>query len=110
MNLVVYPVDDLTRAKAIYSTFLGTEPYADAPYYVGYKVGDREVGLDPNGHKSGITGPIGYVDVDDIGKAVQELVEAGASVRQDAKDVGGGKLIALLDDGAGNVIGLSQNP
>ncbi len=109
-KLVVFPVKDLTSAKAIYGTLLGAEPYVDEAYYVGFRVGDQEIGLDPNGHKSGITGPIAYWDVDDIQKSVQALTEAGASVRQEAKDVGGGKLIALVEDADGNVIGLGQNP
>jgi hypothetical protein len=37
---------------------LGVAPYVDAPYYVGFKVGELEVGLDPNGHRKGQTGPI----------------------------------------------------
>ena len=50
ITLLVYPVKDLTQAKALYSTLLGVEPYVDQPYYVGYRVGDQEIGLDPNGH------------------------------------------------------------
>ncbi len=49
IKLLVYPVKDLTRAKTLYSKFLGTEPYAEAPYYVGFRAGDQEIGLDPNG-------------------------------------------------------------
>jgi catechol 2,3-dioxygenase-like lactoylglutathione lyase family enzyme len=59
ISLVVYPVKDLGKAKALYGKWLGTEPYADAPYYVGFRVGDQEVGLDPNGHKQGMAGPPG---------------------------------------------------
>jgi predicted enzyme related to lactoylglutathione lyase len=56
--LIVYPVQEIERAKAFYSTLLGVAPYVDAPYYVGFKVGELEVGLDPNGHRKGQTGPI----------------------------------------------------
>jgi uncharacterized glyoxalase superfamily protein PhnB len=36
------------------------------------------------------------------------LQEAGATTRQEATDVGGGKLVATVTDADGNVIGLTQ--
>jgi len=47
------PLRDLAKAKAVYRELLGLEPYADEPYYVGFRVGDQELGLDPNGHGKG---------------------------------------------------------
>ena len=29
----------------------------DQPYYVGYNVAGQDIGLDPNGHRQGMTGP-----------------------------------------------------
>jgi predicted enzyme related to lactoylglutathione lyase len=110
IRLLVYPVKDLTRAKALYSKFLGTTPYAEGPYYVGFRVGEQEIGLDPNGHKQGMTGPIGYVYVKDIKKSRQLLLDAGALAHQEIKDVGGGRLIATVKDADGNIIGLVQSP
>ena len=106
INLIVYPVKDLAAAKKLYSTFLGVEPYVDSPYYVGYKVGDQEVGLahgKPNG-------PISYRDVDDIRASLQTLLDAGAQTEQDVRDVGGGLLVVSVKDADGNVIGLRQQP
>ncbi len=108
ITLLVYPVKDLTQAKALYSTLLGVEPYVDQPYYVGYRVGDQEIGLDPNGHDKGTTAPLGYVEVADIKESLQHLLDAGAQLRQDVSDVGGGKLIASVADADGNVTGLLQ--
>lgn len=110
IRLFVYPVKDIARAKTLYSKLLGTEPYADSPYYVGFKVGDQEIGLDPNGHSKGMTGPIDYWEVGDIRESVKEFRAAGAQVQQDVRDVGGGKLIALIKDADGNAIGLAQSP
>lgn len=110
MLLVVYPVKDMARAKALYREVLGVEPYVDQPYYVGFRTGDQEIGLDPNGHKKGMAGPIGYVEVDDIEGSVRTLLAAGAHQRQGVTDVGGGKRIAWLADGDGNLIGLQQSP
>jgi hypothetical protein len=50
ISTLILPVEDVARAKALYSALLGTEPFVDAPYYVGYRVGDVEFGLDPDGH------------------------------------------------------------
>ena len=106
INLIVYPVNDLEAAKTFYSAFLGVEPYADSPYYVGYRVGDREIGLDPNS----TVGPIAYTDVDDIHESLQQMTDAGAEIVQDVKDVANGLLIAQVKDASGNVVGLRRQP
>ena len=108
--LFVYPVKDLAQAKTLFNTLLGVKPYADQPYYVGYKVGDQEFGLDPNGHNQGLAGPLGYFEVDDIKASLQSLLDAGAQTQRDVADVGGGRLIATVKDTSGNIIGLVQNP
>ena len=105
LKTVVYPVSDLAKAKALFGKLLGVEPYADQPYYVGFRIGEQEIGLDPNGHRHGMTG---YWHVDDIRAYLQSLVEAGAEVQEDVRDVGGGRLIATVKDAEGNLIGLLQ--
>ncbi|MGI8553319.1 MAG: VOC family protein [Dehalococcoidia bacterium] len=110
IRTVIYPVKDIAQAKTLYSKLSGIEPYADEAYYVGFRVGDQEIGLDPHGHNKGMTGPIAYWHVDDIKKSLQLLLDAGAQVQQEINDVGGGMLIAWVKDADGNVIGLSQSP
>lgn len=107
MTTIIYPVNDVARAKTLYSALLGVEPYVDEPYYVGFRVGDQELGLDPHGHRQGMTG---YWTVTDINESLQSLLDAGAQAQQDVKDVGGGKLIASVKDADGNIIGLTQSP
>jgi predicted enzyme related to lactoylglutathione lyase len=109
IKTVIYPVKDLGRAKALYEKLLGAAPYMDAAYYVGFRVGDQEIGLDPNGHGRGMTGPVAYWHVDDIEATLRRLVAAGAEVQQPVRDVGGGRLIALVKDAEGNVSGLRQS-
>jgi predicted enzyme related to lactoylglutathione lyase len=104
IRLIVYPVKDVEKAKAFFSKFLDAEPYVASPYYVGYKIGNLEVGLDPNSK----VGPIAYADVTDIKNSIQAMVKVGAEVIQDAKEVGGGLLIAQVKDVDGNVVGLRQ--
>ena len=51
-----------------------------------------------------------YYHVDDIKKSLQLLLDAGAQVEQQVKDVGGGKLIVSVKDADGNSVGLIQSP
>jgi predicted enzyme related to lactoylglutathione lyase len=110
ISTVIYPVKDLAKAKLLYGALLGVAPTNDEPYYVGFRVGDQDVGLDPNGHKKGMAAPVAYVEVDDIQRRLDELVDAGAETQQPITDVGGGKLIASVKDADGNVTGLAQTP
>jgi predicted enzyme related to lactoylglutathione lyase len=104
ITLMVYPVRDLEKAKAFYVRFLDAEPYVDSAWYVGYKAGNLEVGLDPNS----TVGPVAYTDVKDIKISLQAMIGAGAEVVQDAREVGGGLLIAQVRDTDGNIVGLRQ--
>ena len=104
IKLIVYPVKDIEKAKAFYGKFLDAEPFVASSYYVGYRVGNLEVGLDPNSK----VGPIAYTDIEDIRSSLQAMVKVGAEVVQDVKEVGDGLLIAQVKDADGNVVGLRQ--
>ncbi len=71
---------------------------------MGFRVGEWEVGLDPNSKM----GPIAYVDVVDIKSSLQAMTQVGAVVVQDVREVGGGLLIAQVKDADGNVVGFRQ--
>ena len=107
IKTVIYPVNDVDAAKARFTALLGVEPYADTPYYVGYKVGETDIGLDPNAHRDGA---VVYYAVADIKASVQTLLDAGAQISEDVKDVGQGRLIASVKDADGNLLGLLQDP
>lgn len=110
MRTLIFPVTDLARAKPLFAALLGTPPYVDEAYYVGYRPGELEVGLDPNGHRQGMTHPVAFWEVEDIEESVRSLLEAGAELQQEIRDVGGGKRIARVRDPDGNLIGLAQTP
>jgi predicted enzyme related to lactoylglutathione lyase len=110
VGLIVYSVSDVEKATKVFTTWLGTEPYAQSPYYVGFRTGDIEIGLNPNGARSGITGALAYADVDDINAALAALVAAGAEKVQDPTDVANGLLVAVVRDPDGTPIGLRQAP
>lgn len=105
IKVLVYPTRDLDASKKLFNAFLDAEPYADGEYYVGYRVGDLEIGLAPQGQ-----GIIAYTEVEDIKGGLQTLVDAGATPLQDPRDVGGGMLVAEVKDTNGNIIGLRQLP
>ena len=108
LRTIVYPATDLAASTAVFTSLLGAPPHTDQPYYVGWNVAGQEVALDPHGAAKGLMGPVPYWHVDDIAGRVAALVAAGAQVRQEPTDVGGGKLTATLADPDGNVIGLVQ--
>jgi predicted enzyme related to lactoylglutathione lyase len=108
-NTVLYPVKDADKTKAIFATLFG-DPHVDSPFYVGFAVDGMEIGLVPNGHDQGMTGPVAFYDVDDIAATLGELQAAGGHVSQEPTNVGGGLLVAKITDADGNEIGLRQPP
>jgi predicted enzyme related to lactoylglutathione lyase len=106
IKTVLYPVKDMTEAKTLFRKFLGVEPYADQPYYIGFKIGDQDIGLVPNNPEAGVAA---FFHVDDIKNSLQILIDAGATIIQNVKNVGGGRLVASVKDKDSNIIGLVQN-
>lgn len=105
IRTITIPVTDLKAATALYRTLLGTDPYADTPYYVGFRPeGTPEIGLDPHGDVA--AGPINYYHVEDIEGTIKTLTDGGAKVERSPHEVGGGTVIATLRDADGNIFGL----
>jgi predicted enzyme related to lactoylglutathione lyase len=110
IKTVLHPVSDLTTAKGVYTALLGFPPQHDAPYYVGYDAEGQHIGLVPGGGPEGMTAPVAYWHVSDIEAKLAEVTAAGATVKEPARDVGGGRLVATFTDPDGNVLGLLQDP
>ena len=110
LRTVIYQVDDLDRAKTFYSTIVGHTPYFDEPFYVGYHVGDFELGLDPDVSKRepGAGGTCAYWRVDDIRATHGFMIALGAKSIEAPHDVGGSIEVAVLADPFGNLLGLIQ--
>jgi predicted enzyme related to lactoylglutathione lyase len=108
-NTILYPVSDLTKAKAVFTALLGVAPTSDAPFYVGFSVAGQQIGLDPNGKNRGMTGATPFWEVEDIDAAIVALSAAGATVVEEAHEVGGGMVVAILKDTDGNMIGLGHS-
>ena len=110
VSLIVYPASDVSKTKEFFATLLGTEPYADSAYYIGFKAGDMEIGIVPKAAQPGASGQLAFVTVDDINAALDALVAAGAEKVQDPKDVAQGLLVAVVKDPNGTPVGLRQFP
>ena len=109
IKTVLHPVSDLAKAKEVYTALLGIPPQADSQYYVGYDVAGQHIGLVPGGGPQGMTSPVAYWHVPDIEAKLAEVTAAGATVKEPARDVGGGRLVATVTDPYGNVLGLLQD-
>lgn len=106
IKTILYSAADMNRAKALFTKLLAVEPIVDSPYYVGYKIGDQDIGLTPNLQP----GPVAFFHVSDIKNSLQLVLDAGGQTQQATKDVGGGKLVATAKDAEGNLIGFVQMP
>jgi predicted enzyme related to lactoylglutathione lyase len=109
IKTVLHPVSDLAAAKAVYAALLGIEPQTDSPYYFGFDAAGQHIGLVPGGGSQGMTSPVAYWHVPDIEAKLAEVTAAGATVKEPAHDVGGGRLVATVTDPDGNVLGLLQD-
>ena len=109
IKIVLHPVSDLSRAKAVYTALLGIPPQADSDYYVGFDAAGQHIGLVPNGGPQSMTSPVAYWQVPDIEAKLAEVTAAGATVKEPPRNVGGGRLVASFTDLNGNVLGLIQD-
>ena len=109
IKIVLHPVSDLATAGAVYSALLGVPPQTDSPHYVGFEAAGQQIGLVPGGGEQGMTSPVAYWHVPDIEAKLAEVTAAGATLKEPAHDVGGGRLVATVTDPDGNVLGLLQD-
>jgi predicted enzyme related to lactoylglutathione lyase len=112
LRTVIYKVPDLAKAKAWYHSLFGITPYFDEPFYVGFNVGGFELGLDPDTTRQapGAGGDTAYWGVTDLKATLTQLAAKNVKVAAALQDVGGGILVATIEDPFGNRIGLIENP
>jgi predicted enzyme related to lactoylglutathione lyase len=109
IKTVLIPVSDLATAKVMYAALLGVSPQTDESYYVGFEAEGQHIGLMPRGGPDGMTSPVVYWHVPDIEAKLAEVTAAGGVVKEPARDVGGGRLVATVTDPDGNVLGVLQD-
>jgi hypothetical protein len=106
LRTVIYPSTDLEADKAWWSGLLGTQPYFDQPFYVGFAVAGYELGLLPDAAPS--DGALVYWGVDKV--AVQAAIAGGSVEHTPVADVGDGIVTATVRTPAGTILGLIYNP
>src|SRR5918993_1080488 len=109
IKTVLHPVSDLATAKAMYTALLGGPPQVDDSYYVGFEAAGQHIGLVPGGGPQGMTTPVAYWHVPDLEAKLAEVTGAGTTVKEPARDVGGGRRVATVTDPDGNVLGLLED-
>jgi len=109
LRTTIYPAPDLAASKAWFTDLLGTPPYFDEPYYVGFQVAGYELALDPNADTT--LRPVTYWGVADAHVALDQLLEAGAQPHSDGvTDVGDDIRVATVREVGGSVFGIIENP
>lgn len=108
LRSLIYPTTDLPSARAWYSRALGTEPYFDEPFYVGFDVGGYELGLHPGDDPD--AGPKTYWGVANVDDSLAHLIAVGGTLLEPVHDVGDGIRMASVRDPQGHVFGIIENP
>ena len=108
LRTAIHPAPDLAAAKAWFTALLGTEPYFDTDFYVGYSVGGYELGLDPNADPG--LGVVTYWGVADMDAAHARLLAAGAAADGPIQEVGDRIRTATVRIPTGGVLGIIENP
>jgi len=108
LRTIVYPAPDLDASRAWYRELLGIDPYFEQAFYIGFKVGGYELGLDPEADP--IDGPTTYWGVEDIDHALETLMPGSDRAHWNAREVGGGIRVATVLDPGGSQLGLIENP
>ena len=108
---MLHPVSDLATAKSVYAALLGSPSRrSTSPTTSASKPRGQHIGLLPGGGPQGMTSPVAYWQVADIEAKLAEVTAAGATVKEPAHDVGGGRLVATVTDPDGNVLGSAAGP
>lgn len=107
LRSVIYPAPDLWTSRAWFTRLLGTEPYFDEDFYVGFSVNGFELGLDPNADPA--AGAVSFWGVADAHTALATLLRAGAA-GDGVREVGGGIRMATVREPGGQLLGIIENP
>lgn len=105
---MIYPSPDLEAAKVWWTRLLGSPPYFDEPFYVGFNVAGYELGLLPDADPR--DGALTYWGVADVVAAVERARAEGATVHVAAAEVGDGIVTATVRTPPGAIVGFIFNP
>lgn len=112
LTSAIYVVPDLAPGTEWYTTVLGTAPYFEESFYVGFRIGSQELGLIPaeSADDHGPGGSIPYWTVENADASFASLIAHGATSHYPVTDVGGGVRVGSVSDPYGNIIGIIESP
>lgn len=108
LRTLIYPTADIDASKKWWADFLGYPPYFDQPFYVGFQIGEDELGLNPGAEVS--LGAVTYIGVDSVEEGLARAEAQGSTVVSGIEDVGEGIKIVHLVSPMGDRFGLIFNP
>lgn len=103
VGMIIHPVTDLDAAERFYRDGLGLEPkFRDGDRFCAFDLGGVTVALAAGEEDRAGTTAVSF-KVDDLGAAVRQLCDAGATVLRDVEE-GPHEYRAVLRDPAGNAL------
>jgi catechol 2,3-dioxygenase-like lactoylglutathione lyase family enzyme len=108
LRTVIYPVADLAAATTWWTRLLGTEPYFDQPFYVGFAVAGYELGLLPDANPA--DGALTYWGVNSVSEAMAAAIAIGAVEHTAATEVGDSIVTGTVLTATGSIVGFIYNP
>lgn len=109
LRTIVYYAPDLEATKAWFSDFLGTQPYFDQPFYVGFDIQGHELGLDPDPTPYSMGSQSHhYWLVSELDSVLDHAQTLGAEVVSPKTSVGGETYIAQFRTPTGQIVGLIE--
>ena len=104
------PVDDFDAAKSFYSTLFGWQ-FATYPGFEDYPMWQAPNKISGGGlapRSDGFSQPRSYVEVDSIDQVLDQVSAVGGSVLQPKQAISDTSWWAVVQDPAGNAIGLYE--
>jgi catechol 2,3-dioxygenase-like lactoylglutathione lyase family enzyme len=108
LRTVIYPVVDLVAATAWWSQLLGSRPYFEQPFYVGFSVAGYELGLLPDTNPA--DGALTYWGVESVPEAMAAAIAVGAVEHTAASEVGDSIVTGTVLTATGSIVGFIYNP
>jgi catechol 2,3-dioxygenase-like lactoylglutathione lyase family enzyme len=108
LRTVIYPVVDLAAATAWWNELLGTRPYFEQPFYVGFSVAGYELGLLPDANPA--DGALTYWGVESVPDAMAAAIRLGAVEHTAATEVGDSIVTGTVLTAVGSIVGFIYNP
>jgi hypothetical protein len=122
LALVIVAVTDLPVSRAFYDRAFGWDATVETPVYVEYslpggmRVGlyeregfGRNTGIVPRAVPEGALAPLElYVAVDDVGAALERVIQAGGRLLAPAAERDWGDVVAYAADPDGTVLALAR--